>query len=76
MMDKLNVTRRLQEVSAMIARIVLGAIGLVLAVISVKRMFDDLQRSPVRVANEDGTAARAGTQLKQDPRTGVYYPAD
>ncbi len=76
MMDTFNATRRLQEVSAMIARIVLGTIGLVLAAISVKRMFDDLRRSPVRVANEEAAAARAVTQLKQDPRTGVYYPAD
>jgi hypothetical protein len=76
MMDTFDATRRLQEASAMIARIVLGTIGLVLATISVKRMFDNLRRSPVRVANEEVAAARAVTQLKQDPRTGVYYPAD
>jgi hypothetical protein len=66
-----------RRISAMIVRFVLGTIGLVLAAISVKRMFDELRRTPVRVSNEEGsTAPRAVTQLKQDPRTGIYYPAE
>jgi hypothetical protein len=66
-----------RRISAMIARFVLGSIGLVLAAITVKRMIEELRRSTVRVSNEDGSVApRAVTQLKQDPKTGIYYPAE
>ena len=60
----------------MIARFVLGTIGLVLAAISLKRRFDELRRSPVRVGAEEVSTASRVTQLQQDPRTGIYYPAD
>ncbi|MDP9138979.1 MAG: hypothetical protein M3N38_12535 [Pseudomonadota bacterium] len=61
----------------MIARFVLGTIGLVLAAISLKRRFDELRRPPVRIrTGETPAAPRAVTQLLQDPHTGIYYPAD
>jgi hypothetical protein len=61
----------------MIARFILGTIGLVLAVVSFKRLFDELRGSPARVSAEEGPVApRAVTQLRPDPKTGVYYPAE
>lgn len=60
----------------MIGRFVLAAIGLMLAAITLKRIFDELRR-PARVSSdEESSSPRAVTQLEQDPRTGIYRPAD
>jgi hypothetical protein len=62
---------------AMMVRFVLTTIGIVLAVISLKRMFDQLRGMPGRVpVQADAPPPLAVTQLRQDPATGVYYPAD
>jgi hypothetical protein len=46
----------------------------VLTVVTLKRVFQELQAHRARVMPRNPEPKRAVTRLRQDPKTGVYYP--
>ena len=50
-------------------------VGGLLTFITMKRVMTEM-RARVRVKPNKHTRARAVTRLRQDPRTGVYYPEE
>jgi hypothetical protein len=61
----------------MVARFMLTAIGIVLAVISLRRVWQGLREEAGRVPfARDHRGPLVVGQLREDPETGVYYPAD
>lgn len=47
-----------------------------LAALAVSRMAGELKAAKVRAQVRPTTARRQPVRLRQDPRTGVYYPED
>jgi hypothetical protein len=50
------------------------ALAGVLTAVTVKRLFDQFQAQKARVKASAAPATPAVTKLRQDPRTGIYYP--
>ena len=48
----------------------------VLTVFALKRMMAGLDTAKVRVNPQQASRRRKVTRLRQDPRTGVYYPEE
>jgi hypothetical protein len=46
----------------------------VLTVLTIRRVMQQLSAARVKAKVERPAAPRAVTRLRQDPRTGVYYP--
>ena len=46
----------------------------VLTVVTLRRLFQELQAQRARVINRNPAPPRAIGRLRQDPKTGVYYP--
>ncbi len=46
----------------------------VLTLIAVRRVMGELSAAKARVNTKPSSAPRATTRLRQDPRTGIYYP--
>jgi hypothetical protein len=46
----------------------------VLTVVTLKRVFQELEARKARVMTRNPDPPRAVTRLRQDPDTGVYYP--
>ena len=62
------------EIVTMLKVLTIALAG-VLTFITMKRVMTEM-RARVRVRPNDHARARAVTRLRQDPRTGVYYPED
>lgn len=62
------------EIVTMLKVLTVAVAGL-LTFVTMKRVMDEM-RSRVRVKTGDGPRQRAVTRLRQDPRTGVYYPEE
>jgi hypothetical protein len=45
-----------------------------LTLFAVRRLMSELDAAKVRVRTQDPRQPRPATRLRQDPRTGVYYP--
>lgn len=62
----------------MIGRFFMGLLGLVLTLLVVRRIADEARRARARVRSDDRGDRRvpAPVSLKEDPQTGIYYPAD
>jgi hypothetical protein len=62
---------------AMIARIFLGLLGFIVALLMMRLMVDEAHRARVAVRNDrKPRSVKDIGRLEQDPATGVYYPAD
>jgi hypothetical protein len=46
----------------------------VLTVATLKRVFQEIEAKRARVMSRNPDPSRSVTRLRQDPRTGVYYP--
>jgi hypothetical protein len=61
----------------MLARIFLGLVSLIVAILFMRLLVDETRRARVAVRNNDGARPpKDAGRLKQDPATGIYYPAD
>ena len=60
----------------MIARFFLGLLGLIMASIVVRSITEEVRRSRMQVRKEPSAAVPRAVALKQDPKTGLYYPSD
>ena len=61
----------------MIARIFLGLLGFIAALLMMRLMLDEAHRARVAVRNDrKPRSVKDICRLEQDPATGVYYPAD
>jgi hypothetical protein len=59
----------------MIRAFAIAAAGL-LATYAIRKLADTMQAQRVRAQKPDPQGPRAVTKLRQDPRTGVYYPEE
>ena len=59
----------------MIARLFATVLSVVLAILMMRLVWGEARRAPVP-ARDDAKGPRHVARLKQDPATGVYYPAD
>lgn len=50
------------------------AVAGVLTILAVRRVMRELEAAKVRVKSAADPRGRRVTRLRQDPRTGVYYP--
>jgi hypothetical protein len=65
------------KVWAMIARIFLGLLGFIVALLMMRLFVDETRRARVAVRNDRSQRSMKEIgRLEQDPATGVYYPAD
>ena len=48
----------------------------VLSVLAVRHLMQQAEAAKVRVRANHRTQSRSVTRLRQDPRTGVYYPEE
>jgi hypothetical protein len=57
-------------------KLMMGLLTLALLVATMRRMMDSLRRKPVPVRTSRGPVTRPAhiARLRQDPKTGVYYP--
>lgn len=55
-------------------KILTVAVAGVLTIVTMKRLFEQLQAQKARVKSAGTQPAPAVTRLRQDPGTGVYYP--
>jgi hypothetical protein len=46
----------------------------ILTVITVRRVFEQLKAQRARVQTRNPDPQRTVTRLRQDPKTGIYYP--
>lgn len=60
----------------MIARFFLGLFGLIMASIIVRTLTEEIRRARMQVRKDAAPSVPRAVALKQDPKTGVYYPAD
>jgi hypothetical protein len=61
----------------MIARIFLGLLGFIVALLMMRLFVDETRRARVAVRNDRSQRSMKEIgRLEQDPATGVYYPAD
>jgi hypothetical protein len=62
---------------AMITRIFVSLIGLIIAMLFMRLLADGARRARVPHRKPEGSRPLKDIgRLKQDPETGVYYPAD
>jgi hypothetical protein len=65
------------KVMTMVARFFLGLIGLIVAMLVMRLLADESRRARVPLRKNEGSRPLKDVRrLKQDPATGVYYPAD
>jgi hypothetical protein len=65
------------KVMTMVARFFVGLIGLIVAVLFMRLLADEARRARVPLRNNGQSRPPKDVgRLKQDPATGVYYPAD
>jgi hypothetical protein len=65
------------KVITMVARFFVGLIGLVIAMLFMRLLADEARRARVPLRKNEGSRPLKDVRpLRQDPATGVYYPAD
>lgn len=57
-----------------ILKVVTVLIAGILSLLAVRHMMRELEAAKVRVRASQPRQPRPATRLRQDPRTGVYYP--
>jgi hypothetical protein len=57
----------------MLKALTIAVAGILTAAV-IKQVMDGLNAAKVRVAAKRPASPRAVTRLRQDPRTGIYYP--
>jgi hypothetical protein len=70
---------RMGKVAGMMGRFIVGFVGMVLAMLLVRRIAAEARRARMqaeRGGRADPVERLPPVPLKQDPSTGVYYPAD
>ena len=55
-------------------KILTVAVAGVLTVVTLKRIYEQLKSQKARVRTSDPRRTPAVTRLRQDPKTGVYFP--
>jgi hypothetical protein len=60
----------------MVARLVLGLMGLMLAMLFMRLVAREARRARVSNTSIDNVHRKDAALLKQDPVSGIYYPAD
>lgn len=61
----------------MVARVFAGLMGLLIAMLVMRILAGQARRARVPLSHDEGSRPpRKVGRLKQDPATGVYYPAD
>ena len=61
----------------MVARFFLGLMGLIVAMLFMRLLVDEARRTRVAVRKDGGSRPLKDIgRLKQDPETGIYFPAD
>ena len=60
----------------MVARFFFTLLSVVLAIFTMRLVLGEARRARVPLRNDAPKGERDVARLKQDPATGVYYPAD
>ena len=61
----------------MVGKFLLGLLSLIVAMLFMRLLAGEARRARVAVRKSDGARPLKDiTRLRQDPQTGVYYPAD
>jgi hypothetical protein len=55
-------------------KVMTAAIAAMVTILAASRLMSEMQAAKVRVRTDDRARRRAVTRLRQDPRTGIYYP--
>lgn len=55
-------------------KVITAAVAALVTVLAARRLMSEMQAAKVRVRTDDRAPRRAVTRLRQDPRTGIYYP--
>jgi hypothetical protein len=58
----------------LILKAITVAVAGVLTVLAIRRVMNELEAAKVRVRAKADPRSQRVTRLRQDPRTGVYYP--
>ena len=65
------------KVVGMMGRFIVGFVGMILAMLLVRRIANEARRARMQAEpGGDPVERLRPVALKQDPATGVYYPAD
>jgi hypothetical protein len=68
---------KLKGLLPMVGKFLLGLLSLIVAMLFMRLLAGEARRARVAVRKNDGTRPlKDVTRLRQDPQTGVYYPAD
>jgi hypothetical protein len=62
------------EVRMLVLKAVTVIAAGVLSVLAMRRLMENVEAAKARVRVKPSTTPRAVTRLRQDPRTGIYYP--
>jgi hypothetical protein len=68
---------KLKGLWPMVGKFLLGLLSLIVAMLFMRLLAGEARRARVAVRKNDGARPlKDVTRLRQDPQTGVYYPAD
>jgi hypothetical protein len=68
---------KLKGLWPMVGKFLLGLLSLIVAMLFMRLLAGEARRARVAVRKNDGAPPLKDiTRLRQDPQTGVYYPAD
>ncbi|HEY7750552.1 MAG TPA: hypothetical protein VH933_17970 [Aestuariivirgaceae bacterium] len=60
----------------MVARMIAGLLGFIIAMLFMRLLVGEARRARVSVKNNSPRPPKDAGRLTQDPATGIYYPVD